>query len=239
MNLFGVIFYATVLGAPNDICIVAQQDLKICGEPNIDEQACLALGCCFDNTAEIACFGPINNVLVPPITNPINPNPINQCVVDQQDLQNCGEPGITKDACEELNCCFDPNAEFTCYKQKINPNDECAIPTQEILDCGVPNITQDECITKGCCFNPNALFTCFQKPVPKIPVNTITDPKGEPVNLDNNGVPQDIPDMVNEDELFPQVAADPNQIPQTPTVTNNDLYPCPSIALFILWLLSL
>jgi hypothetical protein len=102
----------------------------------------------------------------------------------------------------------------------IIPSDDCPIPTQEILDCGFAGITIDECLELGCCFNPTTLFTCYLKPVPKMPVGTITDPQGNPVNLDENGEPQEIPDMIPNDPLVPRIAAEPpnpTNIPETPT----------------------
>ena len=93
----------------------------------------------------------------------------------------------------------------------------CAIPTQEVLDCGFPGITQAACIAKGCCFNGAVSFTCYFKPVPKIPVNGIINAKGVPVNLDANGVPQDVPDMIDESQFFPQILYDPKvEGPNTP-----------------------
>jgi hypothetical protein len=66
------------------------------------------------------------------------------------------------------------------------------------------------------------LFTCYYKPVPKVPVGTISDPAGNPVNLDPNGQPQEMPDLIPEDPLVPQIAAEPQptNVPETPTINS-------------------
>jgi hypothetical protein len=101
------------------------------------------------------------------------------------------------------------------------PPEDCPVPTQEILDCGAPGITQEECVELDCCWNPTTVFVCYQKPVPKLPVGTISDPSGNPINLEN-GVPVALPDLIPEDPLAPQVFAEPEptNVPETPTEVN-------------------
>jgi hypothetical protein len=101
------------------------------------------------------------------------------------------------------------------------PPEDCPVPTQEILDCGAPGTTQEECLALDCCWNPTTVFVCYQKPVPKLPVGTISDPAGNPINLED-GVPVALPDLIPEDPLVPQVFAEPQpaNVPETPTEVN-------------------
>jgi hypothetical protein len=104
--------------------------------------------------SRVLCRGRMNAKPTPP---PTLPPPSGVCAVNVKDRQECGWPGISREAClARVGCCFDnsiPNVKW-CYKSTDYSNAVCAVNPNERVECGWPGIPKEVCLSHPqCCFD--------------------------------------------------------------------------------------
>jgi len=161
-----------------------------CGYGGITRQKCLKKGCCWDTKVRGVpwCFHTTPLTTTPATTTPtptteeattmtLLPGP-NCYVADPQDRVSCAFPGVGREMCESVGCCWDksvygvPWCFYGSYDYYGNYDDEttttdlptitaepapvCDVSESDRVDCGYGGITPSACRERNCCWDEAA-----------------------------------------------------------------------------------